>query len=43
MRLPEIGTTAPTFTLPSARGTTIGLADYRGEKNVVLWFSKGLF
>jgi peroxiredoxin len=43
MTLPEIGTPAPTFTLPTAGGTRIGLADYRGAKNVVLWFSKGLF
>ena len=43
MTLPEIGTPAPTFRLPSAAGTEAGLADYRGVKSVVLWFSKGLF
>jgi peroxiredoxin len=43
MTVPEIGTPAPTFRLPTAAGTELALADYRGVKRVVLWFSKGLF
>jgi hypothetical protein len=43
MTLPEIGTPAPSFRLPSAAGTEVALGDYRGVKSVVLWFSKGLF
>ena len=43
MMLPAIGTLAPTFRLPTAAGTDVGLADYHGVKRVVLWFSKGLF
>jgi hypothetical protein len=42
MRLPEIGTPAPLFRLPTAQGREIALEDFRG-KSVVLWFSKGLF
>ena len=43
MTLPAIGTPAPGFRLPTAEGRAIDLADYRGVKSVVLWFSKGLF
>jgi len=43
MSLPQIGTSAPAFTLESSGGAKISLADYRGVKNVVLWLSKGLF
>ena len=42
MRLPEIGTPAPAFRLPTAAGTPVALEDYRGTR-LVLWFSKGLF
>ncbi|MBM3221121.1 MAG: redoxin domain-containing protein [Candidatus Rokubacteria bacterium] len=42
MRLPAIGTPAPSFRLPSAQGADVALEDYRG-RSVVLWFSKGLF
>jgi peroxiredoxin len=42
LRLPEIGTPAPSFRLPTAAGNEVGLEDYRGT-SVVLWFSKGLF
>jgi peroxiredoxin len=41
--LPRVGTPAPLFRLPAAGGREVGLADYRGLKSVVLWFSKGLF
>jgi peroxiredoxin len=43
VRLPEVGTPAPEFRLPTADGREIALADYRGVKSLVLWFSKGLF
>jgi peroxiredoxin len=43
MKLPEVGAPAPSFRLPSAAGTDVGLEDYRGRSSVVLWFSKGLF
>ena len=42
MRLPEIGTSAPSFRLATAAGNEAALEDYRGT-SVVLWFSKGLF
>lgn len=29
---------APTFTLPDQNGNTVGLDDFRGKKNVVLYF-----
>lgn len=38
-----VGTPAPDFRLPAAQGPEVGLADYRGKRHVVLWFSKGLF
>jgi peroxiredoxin len=41
--VPAIGTPAPPFQLPTASGTEVALADYRGRSKVVLWFSKGLF
>jgi peroxiredoxin len=43
MNVLPIGTPAPSFRLPSAQGPEIGLEDYRGRSNLVLWFSKGLF
>jgi len=38
-----IGTPAPDFRLTSAQGPEVALVDYRGQKNVVLWFSRGIF
>ena len=35
------GATAPSFTLPSARGGPVSLGDYRGERAVLLYFSMG--
>ena len=32
---------APLFELPSIHGGTVSLADYRDQKNVILWFSRG--
>lgn len=33
---------APDFTLPSTTGGTITLSDYRGKKNVLIYFNEGL-
>src|SRR3954470_18102145 len=38
MSLPKTGTKAPSFKLPSSSGKTISLAEYAGEKTVVLYF-----
>ena len=40
---PSVGEKAPDFRLAAAGGGEIGLADYLGRKNLLLWFSKGLF
>lgn len=39
----RVGAQASNFHLPSAQGPDIALEDYRGSRNVVLWFSKGLY
>lgn len=36
-----VNDTAPLFTLESFHGDTVSLADFRGEKNVVLVFYRG--
>jgi peroxiredoxin len=38
----EVGQVAPSFRLPSGQGPEVALEDYRGHKNVVLWFTKGM-
>jgi len=38
-----VGTPAPNFRLASAQGGEIALEDYRGQRNVILWFSQGLY
>jgi AhpC/TSA family len=38
----EIGSTAPDLRLPSAQGPDICLGDFRGRRNVIVWFHKGL-
>jgi peroxiredoxin len=37
-----VGQPAPGFRLPSAQGPDVALDDYRGRKNVIVWFSKGM-
>lgn len=37
-RAPRVGDPAPDFTLPSAAGGTVSLADFRGKSEVVLYF-----
>ena len=37
----ELNAEAPNFTLTDFKGTEISLADFRGEKNVVLVFNRG--
>jgi peroxiredoxin len=37
-----VGEPAPSFRLPSALGTEIGLDDFRGRKNAIVWFTKGM-
>lgn len=37
----DVGQKAPSFSLPSIQGETISLDDYNGNRNVLLWFSRG--
>jgi peroxiredoxin len=38
----NVGERAPGFRLPSAQGPTVSLDDYRGRKNTIVWFTKGM-
>ena len=38
MTLPKVGRVAPAFSLPNKKGETVKLKDFKGEKNVVLYF-----
>lgn len=38
MTFPKIGNPAPTFSLKNQAGTEVSLKDFRGKKNVVLYF-----
>ena len=37
MALPEVGKTAPAFTLPNQDGQPVSLSDFSG-RNVLVWF-----
>src|ERR1041385_7977769 len=37
-----VGEPAPSFRLPTAQGAEIGLEDFRGQKNVIVWLTKGM-
>jgi peroxiredoxin len=37
-----VGQMAPSFRLPSGQGPEVGSEDFRGKKNVIVWFTKGL-
>ena len=39
---PTVGQAAPSFKLPTAQGPEVALEDYRGKKNVIVWFTKGM-
>lgn len=38
----KLGDPAPEFTLPSQLGGTVSLADFKGKKNVLLYFHEGI-
>jgi peroxiredoxin len=38
----QLGQVAPSFRLPSGQGPETGPEDYRGRRNVVVWFTKGM-
>ena len=38
MAFPEVGQSAPSFKLQNQRGETVSLSDFKGKKNVVLYF-----
>lgn len=38
MAFPKIGAVAPAFTLPDQNGKKVSLKDFKGKKNVVLYF-----
>lgn len=39
--VPQVGDQAPLFSLPSAEGPAVSLAEFRGESPVLLYFSMG--
>ncbi|OGX05520.1 MAG: hypothetical protein A2Z88_10485 [Omnitrophica WOR_2 bacterium GWA2_47_8] len=38
MDIPQVGNKAPDFNVPASNGQTIALKDFKGKKNVVLYF-----
>jgi peroxiredoxin len=38
----QVGQTALPFRLPTAQGSAIGLEDYRGKQNLIVWLTKGM-
>src|SRR5260370_1988133 len=37
-----VGQRAPSFRLPSGQGPEFGPDDYRGRRNLIVWFTKGM-
>ena len=42
MTTATLGERAPALRLPSGQGREIGLDDYRGRNNAIVWFTKGM-
>jgi peroxiredoxin len=42
MREVTVGREAPAFRLPAAQGGEVGPEDYRGQRNLILFFAKGM-
>lgn len=42
MTTATLGERAPALRLPSGQGREIGLDDYRGRSNAIVWFTKGM-
>src|SRR5919197_1898334 len=42
MSVIAVGQPAPSFRLPSGQGPVVGLDDYRGRGQVIVWFTKGM-
>jgi peroxiredoxin len=42
MRQITVGETLPSFRLPAAQGGEVGPEDYRGTRNLILFFAKGM-
>ena len=42
MTTATLGERAPALRLPSGQGREIGLDDYRGRNNTIVWFTKGM-
>ena len=42
MKSLQVGQVAPSFRLPSGQGPEVGPDDYRGRRNVIVWFTKGM-
>ncbi len=38
----QVGQVAPSFRLPSGQGSEVSPDDYRGRRNVIVWFTKGM-
>ena len=38
----DVGQPSPSFRLPSGQGPEVGPGDYRGRRNLIVWFTKGM-